>query len=118
MFDIAFSELVIIMLVALVVIGPERLPKVARTGGHLWGRLQRYVQNIRNDIAHDLAIHEVRQLRTDIKENLSAIERSTHEAMLTAEQQILQAQYTTPPVTPDEQNPSATQTSSTPGKPV
>ena len=91
MFDIAFSELVIVMLVALVVIGPERLPKVARTAGHLWGRMQRYVQNIKNDISNDLAIQEARQLQDSIRDNISAIEQSAHEAALTAEQEILQA---------------------------
>lgn len=118
MFDIAFSELVIVMLVALVVIGPERLPKVARTAGHLWGRMQRYVQNVKNDISNDLAIQEARQLQASIKENISAIEQSTHEAVLTAEQKILQAQYGTPPAAPDEPDPSAAQTPDTPSKPV
>ena len=42
MFDIGFSELMVIAVVALIVIGPERLPKVARTLGHLFGRMQRY----------------------------------------------------------------------------
>ena len=50
MFDIAFSELLIIGIVALVVIGPERLPKVARTVGHLLGRMQRYVSDVKSDI--------------------------------------------------------------------
>ncbi|MCR4298760.1 MAG: Sec-independent protein translocase protein TatB [Gallionella sp.] len=118
MFDIAFSELVIIMLVALVVIGPERLPKVARTAGHLWGRAQRYVQNVKNDITNDLAIQEARQLQASIKENLSAIEQSTREAILTVEQKILQAQSDISPATPDEQNPSAAQTPGRPSKPV
>jgi len=47
MFDIGFSELVVIGVIALIVIGPERLPKVARTAGHLYGRMQRYVSAIR-----------------------------------------------------------------------
>src|SRR5678815_4983080 len=46
MFDIGFSEIVVIGVVALVVIGPERLPKTARTLGHLFGRLQRYVNDV------------------------------------------------------------------------
>ena len=47
MFDIGFSELVVIGIVALVVLGPERLPKVARTAGHLFGRFQRYVAGVK-----------------------------------------------------------------------
>ncbi|HUW26773.1 MAG TPA: Sec-independent protein translocase protein TatB [Gallionella sp.] len=118
MFDIAFSELLIIMLVALVVIGPERLPKVARTAGHLWGRIQRYVQNVKSDIANDLAIQEARQLQAGIKENISNIEQSTREAVLTAEQEILQAQYGASAAPPGQHNPSVTQTSDTPNKPA
>ena len=55
MFDIDFSELVVIVVVALIVIGPERLPKVARTLGHLWGRAQRYVNGVKADISRDMA---------------------------------------------------------------
>jgi len=50
MFDVGLSELMIIAVVALVVIGPERLPKVARTAGLLLGRLQRYVSDVKADI--------------------------------------------------------------------
>ena len=50
MFDVGFSEIVVIAVVALIVIGPERLPKVARTLGHLFGRMQRYVNDVKADI--------------------------------------------------------------------
>ena len=46
MFDVSLSELMIVGIVALIVIGPERLPRVARTMGHLLGRLQRYVGQV------------------------------------------------------------------------
>ena len=46
MFDVGFSELMVIGIVALVVIGPERLPKVARTAGLLLGRMRRYVDDL------------------------------------------------------------------------
>ena len=64
MFDIGFSELVVIMVVALVVIGPERLPKVTRTMGHLWGRAQRYVNSVKSDIERDMQLEELRQTQT------------------------------------------------------
>jgi len=72
-FDIAFSELVVIAVVALVVIGPEKLPKVARTVGLLVGRLQRYVSTVKADIDRELRVAELNQLRQDIKENAQAI---------------------------------------------
>lgn len=114
MFDFAFSELVVVLLVALIVIGPERLPKVARTAGHLWGRAQRYVHNIKNDIANDMAIEEAGQLRDTVSKEIAAIERSAQDAQLTVEQKILQARHAKPPDAPDEQNPSVT----LPSKPV
>ena len=54
MFDIAFTELVIIAIVALLVIGPEKLPKVARTLGSLLGRMQRYVAAVKQDVEREL----------------------------------------------------------------
>ncbi len=92
MFDIAFSEVVVIMVVALVVIGPERLPKVARTMGHLWGRMQRYVQTVKSDIASDIAIEEAKRLGESIRKDLAPVEQSVVDARMELEQKILQAQ--------------------------
>lgn len=97
MFDISFSELVVIALVALVVIGPERLPKVARTAGHLWGRVQRYVQGVKNDIAHDMAVEEARKMQDSIRQHVAEAERAMQEDGRTLQQQILQSQYRKPP---------------------
>ena len=68
MFGIDFSELMVILVIALVVIGPERLPKVARTLGHLLGRAQRYVNNVKADISRDMAIEELRQLQQQVQQ--------------------------------------------------
>ena len=121
MFDFALSELVIVMLVALVVIGPERLPKVARTAGSLWGRMQRYVHSVKSDIANDLAIEEAKQLRKDIGEQLTAVERAAIETRLSLERGILDAQTGKAPATTGEPKtsvaqPSGAQPSDTPDK--
>ena len=118
MFDFAFSELVVILLVALIVIGPERLPKVARTAGHLWGRMQRYVHSVKSDIANDMAIEEAKQLRGTISKEISSIEQSMLESRLALEQKILDAQLGRSPDPSDEQKPPVTQSSTTPSKPV
>ena len=68
MFGVDFAELMVILVVALVVIGPERLPKVARTLGHLLGRAQRYVNNVKADISRDMAIEELRQLQQQVQQ--------------------------------------------------
>ena len=62
MFDIAFSELVVIGVVALVVIGPERLPRVARTAGHLLGRMQRFTRDVKSSIDREMQLDELRTL--------------------------------------------------------
>lgn len=107
MFDIAFSELVVIMVVALIVIGPERLPKVARTAGNLWGRMQRYVQGIKNDIANDLTIEEAKRLRNDVGKEIEAFEQATLEARVALKRKILEAQMGEAGKTPGEPQPPA-----------
>ncbi len=67
MFDIGFSELVVIAVVALIVIGPERLPKAARTMGHLFGRLQRYVNDVKSDISREMELEELRKLQREVQ---------------------------------------------------
>ena len=76
MFDIGFSELVVIGLVALIVIGPERLPRVARTVGHLVGRLQRYVADVKADINREVELDELRKMRDSVQEAAASIESS------------------------------------------
>jgi sec-independent protein translocase protein TatB len=68
MFDIGFSELLLIGLVALVVLGPERLPKVARTLGHLLGRAQRYVSEVKSEINREVALDELRKTQAQFEQ--------------------------------------------------
>jgi sec-independent protein translocase protein TatB len=79
-FDIAFSEIALIAAVALVVIGPERLPKVARTLGHMFGRLQRYVNDVKADINREIELDELRKLKNEVQSAAQDIERSVSEA--------------------------------------
>jgi sec-independent protein translocase protein TatB len=90
MFDFSISELMVVMVVALIVIGPERLPKVARTLGHLWGRAQRYVNGVKADIERDMAVEEFRQLQQKVQVEASGLEQSVKQATLTADQHVQQ----------------------------
>jgi len=98
MFDIAFSELVVVALVALIVIGPERLPGLARKAGEWWGRTQRYVNKVKQDIEHDMAVEEATKLQHDIEKHIAEAEQAMQANGLSLEQSILQAQYQKPPV--------------------
>ena len=72
MFDFGFLELVVIGVVALIVIGPERLPKVARTAGLLYGRMQRYVSSVKSDISNEIQLDEMRRVGQDFKASVES----------------------------------------------
>ncbi|MDY0056161.1 MAG: Sec-independent protein translocase protein TatB [Methyloversatilis sp.] len=80
MFDIGFSEFFIIGIVALIVLGPERLPRVARTAGHLLGRLQRYVSDVKADISKEMQLEELRKLQSQVEQQVREVERQASEA--------------------------------------
>jgi sec-independent protein translocase protein TatB len=86
MFDVGFSELIVIAIVALIVIGPERLPKVARTAGHLLGRLQRYVNTVKSDINREMQLDELKKLQAELQESARSIGQSVAQEMQAAEQ--------------------------------
>ena len=69
-------ELIIIALVALIVIGPERLPKVARTAGMLLARLQRYVNEVKADINREIQLEELKKLQEQVAEQTRGLEQS------------------------------------------
>ena len=80
MFDIAFSEITLIAVVALIVIGPERLPKVARTLGHMFGRLQRYVNEVKADISREMELDELRKLKSEVQSAAQDLQQSVSQA--------------------------------------
>lgn len=79
MFDIGFSELIVIGIVALLVIGPERLPKVARTVGLLLGRAQRYVSDVKSDINREMQLDELKRLQSQVVESAREMESSVRQ---------------------------------------
>jgi sec-independent protein translocase protein TatB len=91
MFDVGFSELLVIALVALIVIGPERLPKVARTIGILLGRLQRYVNDVKSDINREIQLDELKNLREQMASETREFETSLHQEMNSVENSLNQS---------------------------
>jgi sec-independent protein translocase protein TatB len=91
MFDIGFSELLVIGVVALIVIGPERLPRVARTIGHLMGRMQRYVADVKADIDREVELEELRKMRDSVQQAASNIESSVQSELNKAETELNKA---------------------------
>ena len=85
MFDVGFSELVVIGVVALIVIGPERLPAVARTAGVLLARLQRYVNGVKADINREIQLDELKKLQEQMSQQASEIKSSVSAEMQAVE---------------------------------
>ncbi len=81
MFDVSFSELLVIAFVALIVIGPEKLPKVARTLGALVGRMQRYLAEVKEEVNREARFEELQQLQNEIKQ-------SSHKAQAKAQRKV------------------------------
>ena len=88
MFDIGFSELMVIGVVALIVIGPERLPRVARTIGHLVGRMQRYVADVKADINREVELDELRKMRDTVQQAATNIETQVQSELGKAESEL------------------------------
>jgi sec-independent protein translocase protein TatB len=80
MFDIGVSEIAVIAVIALVVIGPERLPKVARTVGALLGRAQRYVNDVKAEVNREMELEELRKLQTQMQDAARGIQEQVSTA--------------------------------------
>jgi sec-independent protein translocase protein TatB len=91
MFDIGLSELMVIGIVALVVIGPERLPKVARTAGHLFGRLQRYVTQVKSDISREMELAELGKMKTEFEGAARAFQSEVESKAAETEREMREA---------------------------
>jgi sec-independent protein translocase protein TatB len=91
MFDVGFSELLVIAVVALIVIGPERLPRVARTAGHLLGRLQRYVGDVKSDINREMQLEDLKKLQQQVAEQAKSMEASVSEQLKSVETSLNQS---------------------------
>lgn len=76
MFDVSFSELIVIAVVALIVIGPEKLPKVARTLGAIAGRMQRYVAQVKEEVNREVRFEELQQLQQEIQDTVNKTKES------------------------------------------
>ncbi len=83
MFDVGFWEMSLIAVIALVVLGPERLPGVARTAGHWIGRARRMISDVKADIDREIRnseIKEMEEIKKGIEETSKAVSSSISDA--------------------------------------
>lgn len=92
MFDIGLSELALIGIVALVILGPERLPVVARTAGRWMGKLQRYVATVKADLSQQLEMDEFRRIRQDFEQEAMEVRSQMQQQLMTMQEQLEQQQ--------------------------
>lgn len=92
MFDIGFSEILLVAVVALVVIGPERLPGVARNVGRFAGRLQRYVHDIKKDFNREVEFEEIKRLQHEMETTVQSMQESMRAVETTLQQETLKQQ--------------------------
>jgi sec-independent protein translocase protein TatB len=80
MFDIGFSELLVVALVGLIVIGPKRLPEVARTAGQWVAKVRRFVADVKQDIDREMQkadLNELRNLKQELDETRRVVEQTS-----------------------------------------
>lgn len=76
MIDLGLSKLALIGVVALVVIGPEKLPKVARMAGSLFGRAQRYMNEVKAEVSREMELDELRKMQKEMRDAATEVENS------------------------------------------
>ena len=76
MIEFGFDKLALIGAVALIVIGPEKLPKVARTVGHLVGKAQRYVADVRAEVNRSIELDELKKMKTQFEDAARNVEQT------------------------------------------
>jgi sec-independent protein translocase protein TatB len=79
MLDLGLTKMALIGVVALVVLGPERLPRVARTAGALFGRAQRYINDVKAEVTREIELDELRRMKTEFEQAATNVEKNVHD---------------------------------------
>jgi sec-independent protein translocase protein TatB len=100
MIDIGLSKIVLIGLVALVVVGPQRLPTLARMGGTLLGRAQRYINAVKTEVSREIELEELQAMKKDMQDAASSVQQTLAEnaALLEQERRAMSAAGSEPAV--------------------
>lgn len=115
MFDFSFAEMVVVGVVALIVLGPERLPGIARTAGALLGRMQRYFSDIKSEVSRELQLEDLRKMQQALAEKARAMEQSAQRELSDVGKVIESAQEGLPA---SGEPPAGSKDATTPGQVV
>lgn len=100
MLDLGLTKMALIGVVALVVLGPERLPRVARTAGALFGRAQRYINDVKAEVAREIELDHLRQMKSDFESAARNVENSIHDNLRKHEAELNEAFGNGAPISP------------------
>jgi len=85
MIDFGLDKIALIGAVALIVIGPEKLPKVARTVGHLFGKAQRYVADVKAEVSRSIELDELKKMKSQFEDAARNVESSVRDEVSAAQ---------------------------------
>ncbi|MBC3882510.1 Sec-independent protein translocase subunit TatB [Undibacterium sp. LX40W] len=88
MIDLGLTKLAVIGAVALIVIGPKDLPRVARMAGTLLGRAQRYISQVKTEVNREIEMEELRKMQQEVQSAAQEIEQSVHKELSEAQQEL------------------------------
>ncbi|MCM2568720.1 Sec-independent protein translocase protein TatB [Janthinobacterium kumbetense] len=88
MIDLGLSKIAIIGVVALIVIGPEKLPRVARMAGTLYGRAQRYLNQVKSEVSREIEMEELKNLQKEVQDAAHSVKQSVEKSMHGVENSI------------------------------
>jgi len=96
MIDLGLTKLAVIGVVALVVIGPEKLPKVARMAGTLYGRAQRYLNEVKSEVTREIELEELRNLQKEVQDAAQAVKTEVENSIAQNMAEVENAWHDTP----------------------
>jgi sec-independent protein translocase protein TatB len=88
MIDIGFTKIALIGVVALVVIGPEKLPRVARMAGTLFGRAQRYISQVKTEVSREMELDELRKMQKEMHDAANEVQQSIAKNLSETEKEL------------------------------
>lgn len=102
MIDIGLSKIMLIGVVALVVVGPQRLPALARMGGALFGRAQRYINEVKTEVSREIELEQLQAIKKDMQDAASSVQQTMSEnaALLESELNAMSATAAEPAASP------------------
>ena len=106
MFDVGFSELLVIGVIALVVIGPEDLPRVARTVGHVLGKMRRYVADVKAEIGQEMELAELRRLQSEVQASVQNFQADVEKQVREIDESLRDPLALEPEISVSEEKPT------------